>query len=167
MSREASLKIHPIVRLDYPLRVIGQFFVLVTVSSGVTGEAHSLWFWGCLLLTSLVWPHLAYRLGSAAADSNRAELRNLLGDSAIIGLWVGQLSFALWPSTAFMSAATMSNLAVGGVRQGLRSLAVMSGVAVTYWVSLGSHFEPDSDLRTAIISIVAIHLYKIAPIADE
>ena len=159
MSGTSSLDTHPIVRLDYPLRVIGQFFVLVTVISGVTGEKHNLLFWGGLLVTSMVWPHLAYRLGLTSSDSKRAELRNLLGDSAIISLWITQLSFALWPSTAFVTAATMSNLAAGGVRQGLRSLAVMIGVAITCRAGFGVHFEPESDLRTGIISVVTIFLF--------
>lgn len=159
MSKISSSSIHPIVRMDYPLRVIGQFFVLVAVSSGSTSRTPNLWFWSGLLLTSLAWPHLAFRLGSAAEDGRRAELRNLLGDSAIVGWWIGHLSFALWPSTAFVSGAMMSNLAVGGVRQGVRSLGVMVGAAVTRWVLSGVRFEPASDLRTAAISLTIILLF--------
>ena len=70
-------------RKIYPLRIFGMGLGGLLVSS-VLHEQNAGWpLWAVMVLTCLVWPHLALLHALVSRDPHRTESRNLLIDSAI------------------------------------------------------------------------------------
>ncbi len=157
-TTQASAKhpVHPIVGLDYRVRIPGMMFVALFAVSHFAGQHHGPLLIGAMVLTGLVWPHAAYFLARSAKDTKQAELRNLLTDSFIVGCWITATSFALWPATAMVATMMNANLSVGGFRfAGKGVLAIVAGVLVS-GAFLGFHPVFAAGIVTTFISIGAM-----------
>ena len=64
-------------------------------------------------LSRFLWPHLAYRLACRAKDPFKAEIRNLLIDSAFGGFWAAMMAFNALPAIVILSMMSMNNIASG------------------------------------------------------
>lgn len=113
-------RVHPIVRANRIARAVGlpptaPLIFLVLHAQGRLEPALlvALAFW------ALAWPQLAYLLAHGSRDWKRAEHRNLLLDSVMVGAWAAGMHFSLWTSVVLLMAVNMSNLSVGGVRRAL------------------------------------------------
>ena len=110
------------MRLDYGLRVVGHgFFGAVALAvfhqRGLACEVLAF-----MCATVLLWPHLAYQIASRAHDSKRAEQRNLLVDSFLMGVFSLLTGLDLWICVVSFTAINAANLSVGGPRLGLLGL---------------------------------------------
>jgi signal transduction histidine kinase/CheY-like chemotaxis protein len=150
--------VHPIVSLNYRLRMyfepIGAVVVLALLYEA--GRA-SPWMIGLLVLWAFVWPQIAY-FSARGSNGKRAEHRNLLVDSVVMGAWASAMYFSLWPSVLLISAVSNSNLGVGGTRlfgKGLASIAVgLIGVGLL----TGFQIQTASPLWPALVSIAGIFI---------
>src|SRR5690349_17381510 len=77
--------VHPIVGLDYLVRIPASLVVLLTVGSIFPSAHKGRVLWALLILYGLLWPHVAYLVARRSRDSKAAELRNLLFDSCVLG----------------------------------------------------------------------------------
>jgi signal transduction histidine kinase len=154
-NSQASPKrsIHPIVALDYRVRIPGMLLVALFAVSHFAGRLHGPLLIAAIAFTGLVWPHAAYFLARRAHDTKQAELRNLLVDSFIVGCWIAVMSFSLWPSVAMIATMMNGNLAVGGLRfAGKGVLGIVVGVLAAGAI-LGFHPVFASDIVTTFLSI--------------
>jgi len=146
--------VHPIVVLDYRVRLPAMLFVAAFSVSHFTGRRQSPLLVAAIVLTAL-WPHAAYLLAKNAKDTKQAELRNLLFDSFIVGCWTAAMSFSLWPSVTMAATIMNGNLSVGGFRfAGKGVLAILAGVLVT-GAFLGFHPVFASNIVTTSLCIAA------------
>lgn len=113
MTPESSRKLRRLSRRVYPFRILGMALAGVAMSAVLYEHDASLPTWGLLLLTTVVWPHLAYRLAVRSTDPYRAEVRNLMIDSAIAGAWVPLMHFNLLPSTLIVTLTTVDKISTG------------------------------------------------------
>ncbi|MEO6800805.1 MAG: response regulator [Rhodanobacter sp.] len=127
----AARFVHPIVRLDYRLRMVFVFVGCLIVFSLLenAGRATPL-VTGLLLLHAIAWPQIAY-FSALGPNGKRAEHRNMVVDSVLMGAWVAAMYMSLWPSVVLISTTSYSNLGVGGTRLFVKGLA---GVAVGFIV---------------------------------
>src|SRR5512143_1203750 len=146
--------VHPIVALDYRVRIPGMLVVGLFAASHFSSRPHGTLLIAAVVLTSLVWPQAAYLLARRARDTKQAELRNLLVDSFVVGCWITAMSFSLWPTVAMIATMMNGNLAVGGIRFASRGvLGIVVGIAAAGAV-LGFHPAPfSSDLVTTLLSV--------------
>lgn len=123
-------------RKIYPLRVSGMALGGLAVSSVLIEQQATGGAWVVMVLTCLLWPHLAYLHARLSPDPHRAETRNLLIDSAISGAWVPLMNFCLLPSAVLVIVTTFDKLSTGIRRLWLRSLPGMLGMAalLTLWL---------------------------------
>ncbi|MBA2964358.1 MULTISPECIES: ATP-binding protein [Ramlibacter] len=117
-------RVHPIVKLDYPIRIVGHLASASVIISVLLSRPPSAPLWAWLAFTALVWPHLAYWLARRAQDSKRAELAWLLTDTLILAFWAGQLGFDILVTAVFLMGMLTTNLSVGGKRFATWSVAV-------------------------------------------
>ena len=135
---------HRLARINYPTRS-GTFafsFLIVVAFLVERGFSAGTLFFG--VLTLLIYPQLAYLHARIAVDSKRAEFRNLIFDSVLMGLWVAQLHFALWPFCAALTAVSMDNAVCGGIGRFLSGLLYFAAAALLWAVVQGVPFEPST-----------------------
>ncbi|MEO7053167.1 MAG: response regulator [Rhodanobacter sp.] len=154
----STASVHPIVRLDYRVRVVFSPFGCSIIFSLLAdaGRATPL-VTGLLLLHALAWPQIAY-FSALGPNGKRAEHRNMMVDSVLIGAWVSAMYFSLWPSVMVISAIGYSNVGVGGIRLFLKALiGVMTGcLGVGFLTGFRVHLE--SPPLTTLASIAGIFL---------
>ena len=157
-------RLHPIVTLDYRVRVIAMLVLSVIPLFHFEGRP-SLPALLAMVFTGLAWPHLAYFLARSARDTRAAEFRNLLIDSFIVGGWTAALSFSLVPSATMILAINTAHLSVGGARTALRGLlGIAAGMLLVGWplgfpVRLPSSLPTDLFCMAGILTVTSIFGY--------
>jgi diguanylate cyclase len=133
-------------RRMYLPRALGLGVGTLAVGGGLWEAQAPHWAWLLLALNGFVWPHLAYRIAKRSRDPHRAELHNLVFDSACGGAWVAAIGFNLVPSAVLVAMLAMDKAAVGGVRFLARCLngQIATGALVAlvnnFWLHLDSGF---------------------------
>ena len=117
-------------RRIYPLRVLGMGLGAPLLGSVLYANQSPMALWWLLAATTLVWPHLAFLLARHSKDPYRAEARNLLIDSALVGMWVPLMHFNLLPSVVLAVVTTYDKFSTGIKRLWLYSLPSMLGMGV-------------------------------------
>jgi signal transduction histidine kinase len=158
-ARAATRRIHPLVDLDYRVRVPGYLIVAAGLAASFWERGAAPVLWAVMLVQALVWPHVARALARASADTKRAELRNLLADAFFIGGWVAVTAFDPWLATAYALSATVAFLSVGGIRFTLQALAALAGGSLL--VAIAGGVRPDLATRplTMVIGIACLLVY--------
>jgi signal transduction histidine kinase len=125
--------LHPIVRLDYPVRIVGYLaMVLMAFAVGVEGPGEAnVPLLLVLASIGLGWPHLSLFIAAQSRDSRAAEHRNLCVDALLVGAWMPLIGFALWPSAAMLIALYLGFVSVGGPRFAALTLVFLAlGIAL-------------------------------------
>lgn len=157
-----SLNRHHAFRKIYPLRVFGMGLGGLLVSS-VLYEQQAGWpLWAVMVLTCLLWPHLALLHARLARDPHRAESRNLLIDSAIAGAWVPLMHFCLLPSVLLVMVTTFDKISTGIRGLWLWSLPGLVGTAVLLTVWLRPVPQWDASLLVVLCSLPLLIAHTLA-----
>ncbi|XJC75815.1 MASE2 domain-containing protein [Delftia tsuruhatensis] len=90
-------------RRTYPLRVSSMALGGLVVGTTMTELGASTAVWGFVLVSALVWPHIAFLHARHSRDSHRAEHANLKIDALIIGSWIPVMHFCALPSIALLA----------------------------------------------------------------
>ena len=152
--------LHPIILLNYPPRISGQFFVALVVLSYFFGEEKlTPLILAIAILQGLVWPHLTLFASMNSKDPKKLEIRFLFIDSLFTGMWIAYMNFALWPSTLFVTAIFMACLSVQGLRLGLLSLLANVIGALLIIAVHGFQFNPDCSFLTTILCMVGFIMF--------
>jgi len=125
------------VRRMYLPRVVGHALGSVCVGGGLWEIGVPAWVWALLCVTGLAWPHVAYHVARRRPDPYRAELNNLLVDSALGGAWIAAMGFNMMPSAVLVAMLAMDKAAVGGMRFLARSLGGQVAAAAAVWLATG------------------------------
>ncbi len=157
LDADAANRVHPTVRLGFVVRVSMYPFFLLLFGVHTWGRPLPAWGLALSLLHVLAFPHLARHLASRSSDSKRAELRNLLVDSFVIGCYLPLTGFSLWPNAAALFGVNAGNISVGGPRFALRGLALaVLGAVLGGWL-VGFHVEFSSASKlTELLSIAVL-----------
>lgn len=146
-------------KMVYPLRVLGMGLGLVLTTSVLMQNAQLARFGWVLLVSLVVWPHLAYLHARFSANAYRAELANLLVDSAIVGMWVALMQFNLLGSVLLVVITTHDKLSTGIRWLWVVSLGVLlAAVALTtLLVQPGVVLESSQLVVLGALPVLAFH----------
>ena len=131
----------------------------------VLHEMQASWMaWSWMLLTCWLWPHLAYARAIHSKDPFRAELQNLIMDSAIAGSWVPLMHFNLLPSVILLGVTTADKVSTGVRRLWLFSLPAIGLSVLAVTLLIGFAFAPHSSMRVilACLPIIVIHTLAVS-----
>ena len=147
---------HRIARINYAPRALafGYTYVILWALAAERGGSAWVLFFGALQF--LVYPHLAYLHTRIVADSKRAELNNLLADSLMLGAWVAQMHYALWPAFGMLAAVSLNGAASGGFRRLSRAAGLFALGAMGWGAFSGYRFHPDTGPVVSVLSGVGI-----------
>jgi signal transduction histidine kinase len=147
-------ELHPLVALDYRVRVPAMFIVALVVLSYFWDYPRSFWLWTAIATTGLVWPQLLYLAARISPDSRAAERRNLLFDSFLLGCWAGGMSFCPLPSMMMVTAIIAACLSIGGVRFAIWAAGAVSAGMLFVGAFMGFHVDTSASITTTILSVL-------------
>jgi diguanylate cyclase len=146
----------------YRLRILGMGLAIPPTAT-VLHELNAPWpAWAWLVASSLLWPHIAYLLARRSADPHRAELRNLLLDSAIAGIWAPVMHFNLLPSVLLTTLATVDKINTGIRRLWAWSLPLMAAGILVGGLATGFAFRPDTSMAVVLACMPLLLIHTIA-----
>lgn len=152
-------KVHPIVELDYPVRIMAHLAIFVVVGSVYIGRPTPTWVWALTGLYLLAWSHIGYQIACRSADSKGAELRNLLVDSLMTGLVTALSGFNVWAGVTMFASVNATNLSVGGARHAVNGVGWSVVGMGLGGMATGFRFEPDSTMLTTALSGIGVVLF--------
>jgi diguanylate cyclase len=142
-NREKHLRY---VALVHRMRTLGSGLGALPVGSVLYQQDASRWLWALMLLHALTWPHVAWLLSSRAENPARAERRNFLVDTILVGFWVPVMQLNLLPSAVLVTMLAMNHVSAGGWRLLARSLLLLSLSGLITWWTLGFAVQPVSTM---------------------
>lgn len=151
-----------LARRIYPFRVLGMALGGVAVAAVLRQHDAPVVAWAFLVFSSVLWPHLAYWLANFSADGDRAEIRNLLIDSAIAGALVPLMHFNLLPSTLIITLSTVDKISTGIRGLWLRSIPglLLAGAAAA--VLTGGAFAPTTTMPVLVACLPLLLIHTVA-----
>ncbi len=122
------------------------------------------WTLALLVFTGIGWPQLARWLAQRNHDPFGAELRNLLGDSLLAGLWVPLMHFNLLPSVLLVTVATADKLNTGVRGLWLRALpAIALGVlAGGVFTRFAMDWSTSTEIILACLPLLVVHTLAVS-----
>jgi len=146
----------------FRLRVLGLGLGFFVVGAVLFEQGSPLWMWALLAVDGFVWPHIARQWALGSADPERAEMRNLLIDSAMGGFWVALMQFNLLPSALLVIMLAIDKISVGGWRLLARALVLQATVCAFIAAANGFAFHPQTSMQTIIASLPFLMAYPLA-----
>jgi len=147
-------ELHPLVSLDYRVRVPAMLIVALVLLSYFWDYPKSFWLWTAIGVTGLVWPQLLYFAARVSPDSRAAERRNLLFDSFLLGCWAGGMSFCPLPSMMMVTAIIAACLSIGGVRFAIWAAGAVAAGMLFVGSFMGFHVDANPSITTTILSVL-------------
>jgi diguanylate cyclase len=147
------------VRRMYLPRLVGLALGGIAIAGVLIANGAPPGVWIALFLSAVAWPHIALWMGSRSANPFRAELRNLMVDSALGGAWIALMQFNLLPSVVILIMLTMDKMAVGGAWFLARSSTVLLVTCVAVSALMGFPVRPHTSMVQIIGSLPLLVLY--------
>ncbi len=151
-------------RRVYPLRALGMGLAGVVVGVVLWERNAGLAAWLCMAAISFVWPHVAHLLSRRSADPYRAEIRNLLVDSALAVVLVTLMHFNLLPSVLLVTLTMVDKITTGIRGLWARSLPGMAGAAVAGAAFNGFQWAPETSMPVilACLPVMVLHTLSVS-----
>jgi len=150
---------HRIARVNYVSRTASFAYSFLVVSALMAERGMNAGTTVLAVLTLLAYPHLAYLHARIAVDSKRAEFRNLTADSVLMGMWMAQMQFALWPSCGALLAISLDNAVCGGGKRFLLGLLSCVGGTLVWGALDGYKFQPATGAPVTALCFLGILTY--------
>ena len=150
-------------RRVYPLRALGMGLAGLVVGVVLWERNAGLAAWLCMAAISFVWPHVAHLLSRRSADPYRAEIRNLLVDSALAVVLVTLMHFNLLPSVLLVTLTMVDKITTGIRGLWARSLPGMAGAAVAGAAFNGFQWAPETSMPVilACLPVMVLHTLSV------
>ena len=142
-------------RMHLP-RSVGLALGAIAIGGGLYEVGAPAWVWALLAVHFAAWPHVAYAIALRSRDPYRAELRNLMLDSAFGGAWVALMQFNLAPSAVVVAMLAMDKAAVGGIKFLGRCLLLQVATVVVVASVAGIQFMPVQSGITARVCLLPL-----------
>jgi diguanylate cyclase len=151
-------------RRTYALRALGMGLAGLPLAAAGVELGLSWLAWSWIVLTSLIWPHVAHAIAIRSRDPFKAELRNFVIDSFLVGSWVPIIHFNLLPSVVLLTTATADKINAGVRGLLRRSLPGMFGAIVLFGLPTGFAFQPETSMTVilACLPIMVIHALAVS-----
>jgi PAS domain S-box-containing protein len=153
---------HRLAQINHLIRTLSFAFAFLLVSVLALERALGNWTHFFAFVCFLIYPQLAYLHARFAADSKRAEFRNLNADSLLLGAWVAHAHFALMPSLLAVVAISLDNVVCGGLRLFLSGLLYFAAGVLAWGALVGFQLDPATSTLVTALSFVGVLAYVTA-----
>lgn len=129
------------------------------IASHIVGKDYGPVTWGLLVLQFFVYPHLLYWRTRQAGNPLQAELRNLLIDPFLLGIWSAVLGFPLWITFALF-ICPLINISFYRDTRGVVQAIMAFFLGALLWVALaGLRFDPYTGWPATVLCVIGLTLY--------
>ena len=142
------------VRRLRTLRAIGLGLGFLCVAGVLRQNGAPPLLWAALLLAS--------PLARRSRDPQKAEMRNLVVDSACGGIWIALMQFNLVPTALFVTMLSMDKISVGGWRFLARTAAAQAIACLAAAALNGFRFLPQSSTAEVLWCLPFLLAYPLA-----
>ncbi|SDQ61603.1 diguanylate cyclase [Pseudoxanthomonas sp. CF385] len=149
-------------RRIYRLRMLGMGLAALPVGAVLLENGAGWGAWAWLGFTALLWPQLAYWLALRHREPFRGEIRNLLIDSTLAGMWVPLMAFNLLPSVLLVTLATVDKISTGIDRLWYWSLPLMLAGALLAGALTGFELSPVTSMPVMLACLPMLLIHSIA-----
>ena len=148
----------------YPLRILGMGLGGLAVGSVLYERQAPALHWAIWIATTWIWPHAALLLARCSENPFRAEVRNLLIDSALVGMLVPLMHFNLLPSGVLVAVVISDKLSPGIRRLWLHSLPGMLATGVLTTLLLRPTPVLESSLWVVVFTLplMVVHTFAVS-----
>jgi diguanylate cyclase len=146
----------------FRLRVLGLGLGFFAVGGVLLDHGAPPWVWTLLAIDAFLWPHIARRFALHGTDPERAEINNLLIDSAMGGVWIALMRFSIVPSALLLVMLTVDKISVGGWRLCGRAFALQVAACALTAAANDFAFEPESSMRSTLMAMPFLAGYPMA-----
>jgi diguanylate cyclase len=133
----------------------------IAIAGVLVMNGAALELWAALILSTIVWPHLALWRGRRSRNPYRTELRSLMVDSVLGGVWIALMQFNLLPSVVILIMLGMDKMAVGGVRFFARCTGLLIAACLVTAAATGFELRPATNMIEIIGSLPLLVSYPI------
>jgi hypothetical protein len=150
------------VRRIYVPRIVGLGLGFFCVASVLYQQETPALIWLGLIFNGFIWPHLTYFIAKSRRNPYEAEIRNLLIDSFLGGVWVPLMSFNVLPSVVVIFMLSMDNIAIGGVRlfaKGIIAHLIGGLLAILFF---GLHIRPESNMVNVLACLPMVAVFPLS-----
>ena len=165
---QTSLMIDPEIRQTrfveriFRLRALGLGLGFFVVAAVLYQNGAPPWTWVLLAIDGFLWPHLARQISLSSADPERAEINNLIIDSAMGGVWIALMRFNLLPSVLLLVILATDKISVGGWSLFTRSFALQVAACAVTAAANGFAYDPESSTPVILFSLPFLIGYPLA-----
>lgn len=148
-----------VVRLVYPLRMLGFALTLLVLTTSLYDRGFPSWAWALIVAQTLLWPHVAYWHARNRRDTKAGELLNLTLDCAIAGVYSVIAAFSLLPCAFMIGSTLFDALSIGGPRLLIRGLVAAVLGALAAWPVFGLELILDTNLLGSLTSLAGLFVF--------
>jgi len=150
------------VRRAFRLRVLGLGVGSLCVASVLYLQGAPPAWWIALAANAFAWPHLARVLAGRHADPGKAEIWNLMADSAMGGAWIAVMRFNLLPSVLLATMLSVDKISVGGTPILARSSVLLVAACALTSAALGFPVELATPMPVVVACLPLLVAYPLA-----
>ncbi|MCX7034430.1 MAG: diguanylate cyclase [Arenimonas sp.] len=160
----SASRLRSLPKRAYRFRILGMGLASLPLMAVLRELDAGVLAWSWMALACFAWPHVAYASAARSADPFKAELRNFMVDSALIGSFVPMLHFNLLPSAVLASVAIADKINTGVRWLWLRSLPGMVGALLVGGLLTGFAVAYDTSplVMMACLPIMVIHTLAVS-----
>ena len=154
-------------RRIYPLRILGMGLGGMVVAVVLWERQASAAAWLAMALPAFVWPHVAYLITRRSKDPYRAEMRNLLIDSAMAASFVPLMHFNLLPSVLLVTLTMVDKITTGIRGLWARAVPGMLAAGIVSALATGAQWAPTTSMLVvmACLPVMVLHTLSVSVVS--
>jgi diguanylate cyclase len=145
----------------YPLRILGLAAGFLCIAGVLYVNGTNPLAWTLLLANGFLWPHLARWIALRSRSPRKAELRNLVIDSVMGGVWIALMQFNLLPSVLSSVMLAFDRLSLGGPKLLARAFAGQIAGCLFAVLAFGFRFRPESSMFEILMTLPLLVVYPL------
>ena len=150
------------VRRIHRMRTLGLALGFVCVASVLLLHRSSIGWWIALAVNAFAWPHVARWLAGRSGRPTQAEIRNLMADSAMGGVWIAVMQFNLLPSVVLATMLSVDKVGVGGMWFVARTSVLLIATCIATAALLGFPVQIATPMDVMLACLPLLVVYPLA-----
>ena len=153
---------HWVVRMNYRNRSLSGLLLFATLGAHLVDRGAGGAAWTALALNFLVFPHVVLALGRRSARPLKFELRTMVLEAVLFGIWVAGLGFPAWIGFIMIVGVILNLVVFRGLPAMFAGVGAVSLGIVAGWALLRTPVAIETGALTTVLSMATLFLYVMA-----